>query len=183
MALRNAILAAGGMMIVAYAYRQARPGSTGNAVVDIILEKVAEPVTMIMNGARGIRNNNPGNIVRTGERWQGMASDQSSDSRFVVFDSPVWGLRALARVMRSYYSQGRTTVAAIIGRWAPPNENNTQAYIAQVAASLGVSPMTPLVLTDDVLSRIMEAIVKHENGSQPYSPELFAQAINLERSA
>lgn len=174
------LLVGGG--VIAYALREKYPNEAAN-VVDILLDPIVEPVKAIMNGPRGIRNNNPGNIVRTGDRWQGMAPDQSADSRFVVFESPVWGLRALARVLRSYYAQGRTNLQTIIGRWAPPNENDTGAYIAAVSRATGLMPAQTIVLTDEVLARIMEAIVQHENGQQPYSPQLFAQAINLERSA
>ena len=45
---------------------------------------------------RGIRNHNPGNIDK-GADWEGLADDQSSDSRFCVFKDPVWGIRAMAR--------------------------------------------------------------------------------------
>lgn len=174
------LLVGGG--VIAYALREKYPNEAAN-VVDIILDPIVEPVKAIMSGPRGLRNNNPGNIVRTGETWRGMAADQSTDSRFVVFESPVWGLRALARVLRSYYAQGRTNLQAIIGRWAPPNENDTGSYIAAVSRATGLMPAQNIVLTDDVLARIMEAIVQHENGQQPYPPQLFAQAINMERSS
>lgn len=167
-----------GLGLIAYALRREYPEQAAE-VIDIIME----PVKRIVSGVRGLRNNNPGNIVRTGEQWRGMSADQSADSRFVVFDSPVWGLRALARILRKYNAAGLVTVRDIINRWAPPVENDTGAYIASVARAVGVAPTQPLVLTDDALSRIMEAIVQHENGQQPYSPELFAQAIQLERSA
>jgi hypothetical protein len=167
-----------GLGVLAWAYRREYPEQAA-AVVDIVMD----PIKSVISGPRGMRNNNPGNIVRTGDQWRGMAADQSSDSRFVVFDSPVWGLRALARVLRKYTESGAVTVRDIVSRWAPPVENDTGAYVAAVAARVGVSPTQTLALTDDTVSRIMEAIVQHENGQQPYSPELFAQAIALERSA
>lgn len=175
---RSVLFVGAGLGLIAWALRKEFPEQSAE-VVDIIME----PIKRVVSGVRGLRNNNPGNIVRTGTAWQGMAPDQSTDSRFVVFTSPVWGLRALARVLRSYNKLGLLTVRDIINRWAPPVENDTSAYIAAVARNVGVSPTQPLVMTDDVLSRIMEAIVQHENGQQPYSPELFAQAIQLERSA
>lgn len=176
------LLALGGMGLIAWALREKYPNEAAN-VVDIILDPIMEPIKAITSGPRGLRNNNPGNIVRTSERWQGMSADQSRDSRFVVFDSPTWGLRALARILRTYHSRGLTTVQAMIGRWAPPIENDTGAYIGAVANAVGVAPQQPIALTDDLLSRIMEAIVKHENGTQPYAPELYAQAIQLERQS
>jgi hypothetical protein len=130
---------------------------------------------------RGIRNFNPGNIDRTTERWQGMAADQSSDKRFVVFTAPVWGLRALAKVLLSYQRKyGLRTPAAIIGRWAPPVENDTGAYARQVAKALGVCVDEQVDLTNAAtLERILPAIVQHENGQQPYPATLIAEAVRL----
>lgn len=134
-----------------------------------------------MSTPLGIRNNNPGNIDRTAEKWQGMAADQSSDSRFVVFSAPVWGLRALAKVLLSYQRKhGLRTPAAIIGRWAPPVENDTGAYARQVAKALGVGVGDQIDLQQpETLQRILPAIVQHENGQQPYPAALVAEAVRL----
>ena len=130
---------------------------------------------------RGLRNNNPGNIDRTAERWQGMAADQSGDKRFVVFSAPVWGLRALAKVLLNYQRKhGLRTPAAIIGRWAPPMENDTGAYVRQVAKALGVGVDDHIDLQQAImLERILPAIVQHENGQQPYGDTLIAEAVRL----
>ncbi|WP_047472556.1 structural protein P5 [Delftia sp. ZNC0008] len=134
-----------------------------------------------MSTPRGIRNNNPGNIDRTAEKWQGMAADQSSDARFVVFSAPVWGLRALAKVLLSYQRKhGLRTPAAIIGRWAPPVENDTGAYARQVAKALGVGVGDQIDLQQpETLQRVLPAIVQHENGQQPYPAALIAEAVRL----
>ena len=134
---------------------------------------------------RGIRNHNPGNIERNRTPWQGMAADQSGDARFIVFSGPEWGLRALARVLRNYSRlHGHSTVRRIITRWAPPKENDTEAYIAQVSNALGVSPDAVLELSNpDVLAGLMEAIIRHENGQQPYSRELILRGISMESVA
>ena len=134
-----------------------------------------------MTTPRGIRNNNPGNIDRTAEKWRGMAPDQSGDSRFVVFSEPVWGLRALAKVLLSYQRKhSLRTPAAIIGRWAPPVENDTGAYARQVAKALGVGVGDQIDLQHpETLQRILPAIVQHENGQQPYPAALIAEAVRL----
>ena len=36
---------------------------------------------------RGIRNHNPGNIIRGADRWLGMAADQSADARLLSLSS------------------------------------------------------------------------------------------------
>ena len=126
---------------------------------------------------RGIRNRNPGNIDRTSDHWLGMSADQSSDSRFVVFDEPVYGLRAMAIILKKRLAAGQNTVDEIISRWAPGNENDTDAYIESVCKSMGCSDVEPL--THEDLPALMKAIVQHENGQQPYPDELFTQALEM----
>lgn len=177
------LLFAGGVAALAYALRRASDPAQDPIYLPLLrlTDAVTEPIARIMGAARGIRNNNPGNIVRTSERWQGMSADQSSDPRFVVFDSPVYGIRAIARILRKYEAAGINTVQGIINRWAPPNENDTGAYARAVAAALGVSPTQPVALSDSVMGGLIAAIIKHENGSQPYSGDLIVQGILLER--
>lgn len=128
------------------------------------------------SGTRGIRNNNPGNI-RHGAQWQGMAPEQT-DASFVQFTDAKYGIRAIARILLSYERQGLNTVRGIINRWAPPVENNTDAYVAAVAhdCHLGIDePMDVQAL----LGPLVAAIIQHENGSQPYSLETIAQGVAL----
>lgn len=119
---------------------------------------------------RGIRNHNPGNIRRSSDPWQGLAKDQN-DEAFFTFSEPKWGIRALARVLISYQDKHNLrTVRALISRWAPPVENKTSAYIEHVAFKLGVDADEPLDVHDyRVLRPLVEAIIMHENGQQPYS--------------
>jgi len=176
---------AAGFAALAYALRRADSPTDEPLYLPLLrmTDAVVEPIARIIGASRGIRNNNPGNIVRTSERWQGMSADQSSDPRFVVFDSPVYGIRALARILRKYHASGLTSIQAIINRYAPPSENDTGAYARAVAAALGVSPTQPVVLSDSVMGGLIAAIIKHENGSQPYSGELIVQGIQLERQS
>ncbi|MCO7612890.1 structural protein [Pseudomonas chlororaphis] len=120
---------------------------------------------------RGIRNFNPGNIRHVkGTRWQGMSANQN-DTAFVQFTGPQWGIRAIARTLITYQDKhGLRTIRQIIGRWAPPNENNTESYIRQVATRLGVSPDARIDVYDYRTMRgLVEAIIRHENGSGPLS--------------
>lgn len=129
---------------------------------------------------RGIRNNNPGNIEK-GQPWQGLSADQSSDSRFAVFREPVWGLRALGKTLQTYQRlYGINTIRAAISRWAPSVENNTDAYVNAVARHVGASPDAPLDFSrQSVLVPMIEAIVRHENGQQPYDLATLKQAAAL----
>ena len=129
--------------------------------------------------ARGIRNNNPGNI-RHGEKWEGL-SDKQTDSSFCIFVSPEYGIRALAKVLLTYYKKYQlNTVKKIISRYAPPNENETESYIKSVANQLGVASDEVIDLSSvAVLAVLLRAIIRHENGEQPYSDEQTLKGIHL----
>lgn len=131
---------------------------------------------------RGIRNNNPGNIRRSGTRWKGQSAIQR-DPAFVQFDSAIWGIRALARVLGTYrHSYGLNTVRGIITRWAPPSENDTEAYIAAVAKAVGVAAGAIVAWDAGKQRRLIKAIIQHENGQQPYSDLVIDAGIALAES-
>ena len=126
---------------------------------------------------RGIRNNNPGNI-RHGDNWDGLAKVQP-DPAFCLFTTPEYGIRAMARVLTNYQRRhGIKTVRGIITRWAPPKENDTDAYVDHVAQVVGVDPDEPLVVIE-VLPRLIPVIIKHENGQMPYSDDQIATGIRM----
>lgn len=127
---------------------------------------------------RGIRNNNPGNLENNGIQWQGL-SDTQTDSRFYQFQSPVYGVRALARTLKTYGSKyGINTVDQIIDRWAPPHENKTGAYVDHVASLLGVLPNEPININDHLIE-LTSAIITHENGFNPYDDETIKSGVLL----
>lgn len=135
---------------------------------------------------RGIRSNNPGNIDRHDTKWQGMADDQSGDSRFIVFKTPQWGIRAIARLMLTYQNQyALRTVRGLINRWAPPGENNTGAYVAAVASAFKAAglPDNPDVEIDvesvNVMLPLVKAIILHENGQNPYPDSLVLEGLHM----
>lgn len=123
---------------------------------------------------RGIRNNNPGNIRVSKDQWEGMTGD---DGAFVTFDSPESGVRALGKNLLSYGRQGYDSIEKIINRWAPPNENDTQAYIDSVVAATGIPATQSLDLSDpDTMSSLAQAISFHETGSR-YDPEVYQKGV------
>lgn len=129
---------------------------------------------------RGIRNHNPGNIRRSSDPWQGLAERQG-DVEFFTFKSPIYGIRALARTLITYQDKhGLRTIHQIIGRWAPPVENNTNAYVRAVAEATDLDADQMLDLHDfDYLFPLTKAIIKHENGQQPYSDVEITKALVL----
>ncbi|WP_263079244.1 structural protein [Endozoicomonas sp. Mp262] len=125
---------------------------------------------------RGIRNHNPGNI-RHGDKWQGLAKSQP-DKSFCQFISPEWGVRAMARILINYQKlYGLDTLRKIIYRWAPPTENNSEAYTDHAAEYLCVCPDSEFFVGDH-LHELIKCIIKHENGVQPYSDYLIADGIS-----
>jgi hypothetical protein len=129
---------------------------------------------------RGIRNRNPGNIRRGRDRWKGLAAKQT-DPAFLVFESPLWGIRAMAVILRNYRRRhGLKTLAQIIHRWAPASENDSAAYIAAVARATGIAPRAQPDLHDRaVLRNLIAAIIRQENGVQPYDLDTIGTAIDL----
>jgi hypothetical protein len=128
---------------------------------------------------RGLRNNNPGNIVDDGTDWEGLDTPRN-DGRFLRFTSAEYGIRALGRVLTNYVTHDGVapTVNAIIARFAPPSENDTASYITTVAQQLAVDVDTTLDLPS-VVPALVAAIVSHENGINPYSADTIAAGLSL----
>jgi len=119
---------------------------------------------------RGLRNNNPLNIRRGESQWQGL-KEEVADSRFCEFKTPEWGWRAAFILLaRTYYHEYRLfTIRKIIERWAPPNENQTQAYIKAVAEAMDYDPDKPLGIPSYAPFRWMAlalAMAYMENGTK-----------------
>lgn len=135
---------------------------------------------------RGVRNNNPGNIDRTHPRqgWMGgIPDDKLTDTRFEQFEAPLFGLRAIAKTLITYSTKdGCRTVRDIIYRWAPRSDHNdTQSYALNVAHALGFSSelAMPNLHSEAALIVFLKAIVSQENGQDPYSHDLYVQAVQM----
>lgn len=129
---------------------------------------------------RGIRNNNPGNIRLSPDKWQGL-DPLNTDKDFFVFKDPVYGLRAIARILIRYQdTYGLSSIGEMIARWAPHSENDTNSYVAAVSKWTGIEAHEPIDLhTFTPLSKIVAAIVRFENGQQPYSEAQISKALIL----
>lgn len=115
--------------------------------------------------ARGIRNNNPLNIRHNrNNRWQGVYEKQT-DPEFVQFATMQFGIRAGFVIIRNYIKAGHKDVASIISRWAPSNENNTEAYIRHVCEMADLSPFQELRFDDKpTMLRLVDAMIRVECG-------------------
>ena len=129
------------------------------------------------NLARGLRNNNPMNIRKTDIDWDGKTT--GSDESFETFIDPVYGIRAGAKLLINYQDRyNLNTVNDIIGRFAPPSENNTNSYAEHVASAIGVDVNQPINVQDH-LHTMIKTMIKHENGVNPYSDNLISNGIAM----
>ena len=128
--------------------------------------------------ARGLRDNNPGNLRPGAQKWLG---EIAPDSGYCCFDMPEHGIRAMAKNVLAYQTKhGLSTIRGIITRYAPAvDSNDTEAYIAAVASDAGLGADATLDLNDaSVLSSLVLAIIRHENGSDPYSVLIVERACS-----
>ncbi len=126
---------------------------------------------------RGIRNNNPLNIRNGTSNWVGLDKAKSlAEPDFCVFSDAYFGIRAAAKILKRYKDKyGADTIATIVSRWAPSNENDTQNYIAFVAKQTGIPKDQPLSYSQ--YRAVIQAMIIMESGSCPYEPELIAAAV------
>lgn len=118
---------------------------------------------MIYGKALGFTLNNPLNMERGKDKWQGMAKEQTHP-RFIKFDDIYSGIRAGFKNLLTYRKRGLNTINKIITTWAPPSDNNpTAAYIANVSSRTGIAPNTVLALSD--YPRVIHAMIIQEQGS------------------
>ena len=128
--------------------------------------------------SRGLRNKNPGNIRKSNDTWQGLSAVQT-DPDFFQFTDAKYGIRAMARIIDNYKKRGLYSIEQIIATWAPSNENDTQSYIMSVRKSTKwPQGWIPVKEEGDYLP-LIKAIIKHENGLNPYSDELIREGISL----
>lgn len=146
-------------------------------------------------GARGLRNNNPGNINFAGQAgaalepmmplWGG-----EDKRRFAKFPTMAAGFKALSDQLTRYYT-GKTTgqrldtLRKVLYTYAPPSDsNNTKAYVDNLAKSLGMGADAPLDLNNPELrAKMINAITTIENGKNPYSLDYIRQSIGADGGA
>jgi|GEM_PF-861264 len=147
--------------------------SSGQSAVGAVSDYLGD----LVNGPRGIRNNNPGNIERSGIAWQGsIPADQVQavlgipyDPTFEQMHTPADGVRMIGHVLRSKASRGLTNVDSIIRDYSKTDQD---AYVRNVTVALGLDPDAGGQYQDidvtNVLPAFATAIIQQENGEQPY---------------
>ena len=129
------------------------------------------------SGIKGLDNNNPFNLeFRTRIQWRGQLG---TDGRFVVFDTPLNGLRAgMINIHTKFTRDGINTVRGLISILSPSSENPTENFIAFISNRLSVSPEQPLQF-GQVIIPLSKAIVTFETGvpNGGFSDSLYRQAL------
>ena len=137
-----------------------------------------------MTVPRGIRNNNPLNIIRTRTVWMGMAKEQN-DRRFVTFEKMEYGWRAASVLLtRTYYRKWHlNTIRKIITRWAPPQDgNNVGRYINFVASRMrhdADATLPPPWQEPERWQDLAWVMAMMENGSYPMEVEPMLKGWDL----
>ena len=119
---------------------------------------------------RGLRNNNPLNIRKGAQRWQGQTGN---DGAFCIFETMEYGYRAAFRLLHTYNTKYKIySVREIIYRWAPPyDHNNTRGYIERVCQTAGLKETDLIVVNSWIDEKRNDAIwlvwamAKVENGN------------------
>jgi hypothetical protein len=132
--------------------------------------------TAVYVKTKGLRLNNPGNLRRTNDAWQGLATPQS-DPEFFEFIAPEYGVRAMARTLLNYQQNyGLNSIRDLVSRWAPPTENDTDSYVNAVASRLGVSPDLTISVAS-ALPALIPAMIVQEQGLNPYPDKTILTGI------
>lgn len=125
---------------------------------------------------RGIRNNNPLNIrFNASNNWRGkvmstpngqlVSRDHPTFEEFVSMD---YGFLAALNLIGNTYMHRYhlNTPSAIIARWAPASENNTDGYIKTVCRLTGIGGEEVISNHDRKLREIVWAMAQVECGAE-----------------
>jgi len=126
---------------------------------------------------RGLRNNNPGNIIHTPKKWVGEVD--CPDLKFKCFESPLAGLKALIRNLDVYHLKYRlTTIERIISRWSPKNENDTGRLIKDITRSLDSMGYHMYDYSNaDHVAALIRGIIISENGTSPFNQSYIKEVL------
>ncbi len=124
---------------------------------------------------RGLRNNNPGNLRLSKDKWQGLRTVQT-DKEFFQFETMAHGYRALIRTLQNYRKLHKCqTIAEFISRYAPTIENNTAGYIQRVCREMQVpTTYVPDVNDKATMCNFAAAISQVENGVPAVMADIYS---------
>lgn len=135
--------------------------------------------------ARGIRDNNPGNIrPSTKYKWLGQIGVESG---YVIFVDIEHGLRAMAKDLISKINRGLNEISLYVPVYAPLSDSNDPAsYIALVSKLSGFDPNELLIANPTTIYKLVKAHIVEECGqanADLISDDSVLQGINMAFSA
>ncbi len=97
---------------------------------------------------RGVTLSNPGDLERDGDAFHYDGEKvPSSDPVLREFIADSWGLRAILVCFLAYIRRDDIeTLGAAIERYAPPGQNDTEAYKAAVCTACSAAEWTPFTV-------------------------------------
>ncbi|MES2347111.1 MAG: LysM peptidoglycan-binding domain-containing protein [Pseudomonadota bacterium] len=122
--------------------------------------------TLYIGGSFAWRMHNPGNLAKPGKRVIttsiGLAQRTSDKhSLFLIFPDKETGEKERIRLLKDVY--GKDSIADMMERYAPRNENDTDGYTASISKAAGVSSDTVLNdMSDAQFARMVEAMGRKE---------------------
>lgn len=128
--------------------------------------------------ARGLRNNNPGNLNFAGQA--GATLEGGQGGRFAQFATMQEGIAALSRQLLLYQARGTDTIRSIVKTYAPAKDgNNEPAYATALQRATGAGLDDHLRLQDTAtMVKLIQAIVRQE-GNGTLSAEQIMGGVRL----
>jgi hypothetical protein len=135
---------------------------------------------------RNVRNNNPGNVWDSREKWRGQIdAKDDKDSNFKQFKTWHLGCRAMVKLVRNYISVlGRNTIRKIVAAYAPDGHgtNHEATYRQILRKYTGKGDDDILTADKEMLWKLTQGIFYMESEIQDrnlYTRADFETAYNL----
>ncbi|HEO9044233.1 TPA: hypothetical protein QIF36_002400 [Enterobacter kobei] len=110
--------------------------------------------------ARGIRNNNPGNLKFAGQK--GAVLEEGADASHARFFTMAEGIAALDRQVELYMKRGVNTIGSIFDIYAKGNRDKYKDYMSKI---MGVDKNTIIPYEQrEIAERFLRGIINFENG-------------------
>lgn len=130
------------------------------------------------NIPRGIRNNNPGNLLN-GNYLGTVQNNTDYDcgkkqiaNKYAQFVTTEYGIFAMINLLMKNIVFGLPfTPQQIINTY--PNAKGNANYIIAVSQIMGVSPLIPIVWNKQYLEKLVKAIARYENGRDAIDSKQF----------
>lgn len=117
---------------------------------------------------RGLRNNNPLNIVISNNQWKGKRpKHQNTDGKFEQFDNIEYGYRAAFIILRKYINTyACKNIESIIHKWAPDGNPYEENYIKKVESLTGINRRADIHFHEQTkMIKLVRAMAAVENGT------------------